>query len=306
MAIRFGVAGTAHWASNVHVPGLLATPDVKLVGVWGRNAAKAREIAGRHAIRAFATYEEMLEHVDAVSIAVPPAVQGPLAEGAARAGKHLLLEKPLSTSVEGAGSVVEAIGGRVASVVFFMRRFVPEIEHAVHAVAGQSWESAEIRVLSSAMATVGPYSDSVWRRAAGAALWDNAPHVLSILIPALGPVTKVSAAHNADRVTHMTTHHARGAVANAKLTLHASPDAARREYTFISPARRLTLPDPDFSHQGAYSRAAHDLVTMIASGTYVHRCSAGFGLDVVRILEAADRSAALGKAVDVQDPAAAI
>ena len=45
MAIRFGVAGTAHWANSVHVPGLLATPNVELAGIWGRNADKGREIA---------------------------------------------------------------------------------------------------------------------------------------------------------------------------------------------------------------------------------------------------------------------
>ena len=64
--------------------------------------------------------------MDAVTIALPPDVQAPLAERAAAAGKHLLLEKPIALDVAGADRVVDAVrDAGVASVVFFTFRFQP-------------------------------------------------------------------------------------------------------------------------------------------------------------------------------------
>ena len=128
MAVRFGVVGTAYWAREVHVPGLLAQPSVQLVGLWGRNVESVREIADPAGITPFSRFEEMLEAVYAVSIAVPPDVQAHLALIAANAGKHLLLEKPLSTVRKDAEDIAEAVSrNRLSSIVFFTRRFVPEI-----------------------------------------------------------------------------------------------------------------------------------------------------------------------------------
>lgn len=299
MTIRFGVAGTAHWARHVHVPGLMALPEVELVGVWGRSSEKVQTVSGAYGIRGFATFDEMLANVDAVSIAVPPDAQAGLAVAAARLGKHLLLEKPLSTSVEGARAVLSSANAKVAAVVFFMRRFVSDIEDAIADVAKKKWESAEVRVHSSAMSADGPYSGSDWRKVEGAALWDIAPHVLSILIPALGAVTRVEASHGADRVTHLTTHHTRGTIANSSLTLHSHLATPVREYVFIDNGERRTLPEPDFSHQAALTRAASDLITMINTADFRHRCGVAFGAEIVEILDAAARSARTRSAVDV-------
>lgn len=75
MTIRFGVAGTGHWANIVHIPGLKAQPEVELVGVWGRSSAALTEIAARHGIKAFQRFEDMLKEVDAISLSLPPAVR---------------------------------------------------------------------------------------------------------------------------------------------------------------------------------------------------------------------------------------
>ena len=79
MTLRFGVAGTGHWANIVHIPGLKAQTDVELVGVWGRSPAPLAEVSGRHGIKAFARFEDMLKEVDAVSVSMPPEVQAELA-----------------------------------------------------------------------------------------------------------------------------------------------------------------------------------------------------------------------------------
>ena len=81
-------------------------------------------MAERHGAAAEPDLDTVLDMVDAVAIAVPPDVQVDLACRAAERGCHLLLEKPLALSVEGADRVVEAADrAGVQSVVFFVRRF---------------------------------------------------------------------------------------------------------------------------------------------------------------------------------------
>ena len=97
--MRFGVLGTGHWARTVHAATLASHPSAELVGIWGRDLAKAKAVGAEFDVPGFAGVDELLAQVDAVSIALPPAVQAPLAERAAAAGKHLLLEKPIALDV---------------------------------------------------------------------------------------------------------------------------------------------------------------------------------------------------------------
>lgn len=290
--VRFGVVGTSHWARTVHARALLSVPGATLAGVWGRTPEHARTVANEMKVRAFSSFDELLDNVDAVSIAVAPQVQAELATRAAAAGKSLLLEKPLAAGLADAEAVEAAIRlAGVPAIVFFMRRFVDEIEGAVAHAAGRDWTGARVVVHSDAMSGGGPYSGSMWRQKPGAALWDIGPHVLSILLPVLGPVVSISAVHDGQR-TELTTVHRNGARARASLTLHNEPGQVIREYRFISGAEQLVLPDPAFSHQQAFARAAGDLVEMHRNGTQTHRCDAGFGLEVSRLLSAAEGSGA--------------
>ena len=288
--LRFGVVGTSHWARTVHARALLGVHGATLAGVWGRTPEHAQAVADEMKVRAFSSFDELLANVDAVSIAVAPKVQAELAARAAAAGKSLLLEKPFAANLADAVALEEAIRrAGVPAIVFFMRRFVGEIESHVMRAAGQDWTGARVVVHSDAMSSAGPYSGSVWRQEKGAALWDIGPHVLSILLPVLGPVVRIGAVHDGQR-TELTTVHRNGASARASLTLHNEPGKLIREYRFISGAHQLVLPEPAFSHQAAYAQAASDLVQMHRSATRAHRCDAAFGLEVSRLLAAAERS----------------
>ena len=90
--MRFGVLGTGFWARKVHAAALAAHPDAELVGVWGRDAAKAEAAGAEFEVPGTTDLDGLLGACDAVSIAVPPDVQVPLAIAAAGAGRHLLLE----------------------------------------------------------------------------------------------------------------------------------------------------------------------------------------------------------------------
>src|SRR5262249_46597131 len=101
--IRFGVLGTG----RVVPYGLLApakeTPDVEVWGIASRTLKKADEFAARHGIkRSFGSYEALLEaaDIDAVYIALPPALHHDWARRAIEAGKHVLCEKPLAENAQ--------------------------------------------------------------------------------------------------------------------------------------------------------------------------------------------------------------
>src|SRR5689334_21858415 len=94
--MRVGIVGTGHWAREVHLPGVMASADAVCVGLYGRSADAASAIAARHGVAQYPTFEALLDASDAVTLAVPPAVQPALATAAALAGKHLLIEKPVA------------------------------------------------------------------------------------------------------------------------------------------------------------------------------------------------------------------
>ncbi|OMQ13950.1 oxidoreductase, partial [Modestobacter sp. VKM Ac-2676] len=81
--MRFGVLGTGHWARTVHAASLTEHPGAELVGVWGRDLAKAKAVGAEFDVAGTDDLDALLADVDAVSIAVPPDVQVPLAERAA-------------------------------------------------------------------------------------------------------------------------------------------------------------------------------------------------------------------------------
>src|ERR687886_2436444 len=97
--MRFGLVGTGPWAAMAHGPGLVSLDKVELVGVWGRHLDRAQPLAQELGARAYDDYAALLRDVDAVAFTVPPDVQAVMATEAAEAGKHLLPEKPLATSV---------------------------------------------------------------------------------------------------------------------------------------------------------------------------------------------------------------
>ncbi len=105
--IRVGVIGVGHMG-NYHARiyhGLRDT--VEFVGVCDINKHRANEIAGKYETKAFYRYEDMLPHVDAVNIAVPTSEHYMVAKGCLEAGKHILLEKPMTRIYADAGELID-------------------------------------------------------------------------------------------------------------------------------------------------------------------------------------------------------
>jgi predicted dehydrogenase len=219
--VRFGLLGTGYWAAETHAAALVAAPGTELAAVWGRDPAKAASVADRYGIRPYDDVDELIAAVDAVAIALPPQVQAPLAARAARAGKHLFLDKPLALTVAAADEVVAAVDATgVDSVVFFTSRFnPPAVDFLHHALATGGWDGGRATLLGTVVGT--PYDASPWRHQYGG-LWDVGPHALSLLIPVLGRITGVSAALGPHQTATALLTHESGAVSTMTLSL-ASP-----------------------------------------------------------------------------------
>ncbi|QBI19548.1 Gfo/Idh/MocA family oxidoreductase [Egibacter rhizosphaerae] len=138
-ALRWGVMGTARIATEKVVPALGHARDCEVVAITSRDPGTAREAASRLGIpRDHGTYADLLAdaEVDAVYIPLPNHLHGEWAIAAARAGKHVLCEKPLAlTSADAQRMVDEAHAAGVTFMEAFMYRLHPSWERARDLVA---------------------------------------------------------------------------------------------------------------------------------------------------------------------------
>jgi predicted dehydrogenase len=97
--VRYGILGFGHHAVRRLMQGFAGASDAKLVGMWRRDAAKARENAREYSIpHVFETPLELCAsaEIDAVFVVSPDALHLEHTLLAARHGKHVLCEKPLA------------------------------------------------------------------------------------------------------------------------------------------------------------------------------------------------------------------
>lgn len=128
MKTGFGVIGAGTWGER-HAATYASRPDVELTLVCDLNADRAREVAQRHGARGWTTdYREVVAHpgIQAVSVATPDFAHREAAVAAAQAGKHILCEKPLATTIEDCQAILEAVSRTgVKLMVDFHNRFNP-------------------------------------------------------------------------------------------------------------------------------------------------------------------------------------
>ncbi|MEU0298489.1 Gfo/Idh/MocA family oxidoreductase [Streptomyces sp. NPDC006175] len=297
--LRVGLVGAGPWARLTHAPALAAHPAAVLSGVWGRRPEAADALAAAHGAEAYtgeAGIDALLAASDAVAFAVPPDVQATLAARAAEAGCHLLLDKPVATTVAGARAVADAAErARVASVVFCTLRFAEGTAGwiAEQAAAG-GWFTARALWMGALFApgASSEFGASPWRREKGG-LWDVGPHALSVLIPVLGDVTEVVAARGPADATHLLLRHTSGASSTVTLALGAPERAAGTEVEFRGERGVSALPTGGGDALGAFGAAVDALADAARTGV-AHPCDVRFGLRLTEVLAQAEE--AVGRA----------
>jgi predicted dehydrogenase len=217
------LVGAGPWAGFVHAPVLTGGPETELVGIWARRPEAAAELAARHGVATFDSYDALLDEVDAVAFAVPPDVQAELAPIAAHAGKHLLLEKPLAADVAGAERVADAVAeAGVGSLMVLTYRMQSVVEQflddalALAPTGGRGW-------FISGGFLAGPFA-TPWRLARGCIL-DLGPHLFDLLDAALGPIERVRAAGDVRGFVTIQCEHAGGAVSDLALSGDVAGDS---------------------------------------------------------------------------------
>ncbi|MFE7765613.1 Gfo/Idh/MocA family protein [Streptomyces sp. NPDC057438] len=290
--MRIGLLGTGPWAEMAYAPALSAHRELDFAGVWGRRPEAAKALAARHGgVPVYEEVDALFADVDAVAVALPPAVQAPLAARAARAGCHLLLDKPLATDVGQGRAVVEAVeAAGVASVVFFTARFQAAIDAWIteQAAAG-GWFTARAEWFGSLFdeESDSPFAASPWRREKGG-LWDVGPHALSVLLPVLGDVDQVAAAVRGPGDTvHLVLLHTGGASSTLALSLTAPPAASGATVELRGRTGTTVVPESVEGAVEALVRAGDALLAAVRSGR-PHPCDAAFALRVTELLVAAE------------------
>ncbi len=125
--IRVGVVGVGALGQH-HARVYASMPQVSLVGVVDALPARAAEIAGALDTRAVSDYRELLGRVDAVSIATPTTLHAEIGERFLRAGTHVLVEKPISNTLEDAQRLISAAKeNRRVLQVGHLERFNPAV-----------------------------------------------------------------------------------------------------------------------------------------------------------------------------------
>lgn len=283
--MRYGLIGTGFWAGEVHAKALQAAAQTELIGVWGRDPAKAEALAGRFGARPYTDPTALFDDVDAVAFAVPPDVQAPLAVQAAEAGCHLLLEKPVALDVVAARALAAAASANdVASVVFFTSRFVPAVADWIDRMHTQGgWWGARSTMFASVLRADGPFASSPWRREHGG-LWDVGPHALSLTMAVLGPVAEVAGVRGPRDSVQLALRHTGGAASGLLLALDAPEAAARSEFAVFGDHGWEHAPDDHgIEAFDAFQNATAALQAAATNGQ-PHPCDVRFGVEVVEVL----------------------
>ncbi|TSC84142.1 MAG: oxidoreductase domain-containing protein [Parcubacteria group bacterium Gr01-1014_17] len=109
MPVRFGIIGCSRVAQRRFLPALAASERAALSFVGSRDAEKAKKYANEFHAAHFGNYEDVLasKNVDAVYISTPPTLHYEWIVKSARAGKHIICEKPACMDYESAHRAVQ-------------------------------------------------------------------------------------------------------------------------------------------------------------------------------------------------------
>ena len=104
--VNIGVIGVGHLGVH-HASHLAKIKNANLVGVFDTNLERAEEISKKINTAIFQSVDNLLESVEAVSIVTPTSTHRDVAEKCIKKGKHVFIEKPITSSVKDAEHLIE-------------------------------------------------------------------------------------------------------------------------------------------------------------------------------------------------------
>src|SRR3954447_18455117 len=231
-AIGMAVVGAGYWGPNL-VRNAMATPSLHLRWLCDLDEDRARRVLGPYSTVATTdSFDEILGDpaVQAIAIATPAASHFALAMAALDAGKHVLVEKPLTSALADGEKLVHAALDRgLVLMCDHTYCYTPAVKELQRLVS--SGEVGDVQFVDSVRINLGLVQPDV------DVLWDLAPHDISILdflLPQGVSVVEV-ASHGADPIGH-------GMACVAYLTLRLSTGAmAHIHVNWLSPVKIRTM-----------------------------------------------------------------
>ncbi len=127
--VGFGVIGTGFWGRN-HARVLSELGNTRLVAVCDVDASRAEAVGSKLGAAWYSSDEDLLRRkdVEAVCICTPTTTHASVASKAIRYGKHMLIEKPVASTVAEAQRILRQVSGKdVRVMVGFIERFNPAL-----------------------------------------------------------------------------------------------------------------------------------------------------------------------------------
>jgi myo-inositol 2-dehydrogenase/D-chiro-inositol 1-dehydrogenase len=127
VTVRYGLIGYGAWGSH-HARTIQSTPSARLVAVAASSEASANKAKAELGTDVYTNYTKLLERddIDVVDIAVPNYKHHEIALATLKAGKHILLEKPMALTVEECQDLIDEAAKRGRMIqIGFEQRFSP-------------------------------------------------------------------------------------------------------------------------------------------------------------------------------------
>lgn len=198
MATGFGIVGCGMIA-NFHARAIADIADAKLVGCFNRTADKAEKLAAEFGGEVYTSLEAMLERddLDVVTLCSPSGAHMEPCIAAAKAGKHVIVEKPLDVTIPRCDAMIaacEEAGVKLATI--FPSRFHRSSQLLKKAVDEKRFGQLALGDAYVKWFRTQEYYDSgawrgTWELDGGGALMNQAIHSVDLLLWLMGPAIEV-------------------------------------------------------------------------------------------------------------------
>ena len=200
MTVKFGIIGLG-MISRFHAQAIAATPGAELIAVLSRDLAKATRFADEFHAVPYTNLDEFLDHVglDAISICTPSGNHLEPCTAGAKAGKHVVCEKPLEINTSRIDQMISICKkSDVLLSGIFPRRFNPATRILKDAIKDKRFGEVNMADAYIKWWRSQDYYDSgdwrgTWKLDGGGALMNQSIHTIDLLLYLMGPIKNVRA-----------------------------------------------------------------------------------------------------------------
>ncbi len=290
---RVGLVGAGPWATMFHAPMLAGASGLELSAVWARRPEAAAALADRFGTEAVGSFDELLATVRRRGLRRPAEPSRPeLAVQAADAGRHLLLEKPVATTLPDAERLLAAvIRAGVRSQVVLTIRYRPEVRAFLPTVVPETVTYVRGSCVGPGALSGSPFA-TPWRQSSGAALLDVGPHTFDLLDAVAGPVVEVRAAVRGEVLTASTVHR-HGALGQVALSITTPDGPGGVKLDVVTDRGFVTMPSVPGDDADVWRAITDEFAATVQTGE-PHPLDVHHGVRLQRVLDAVARSVSTG------------